>query len=319
MGNYFLIELITTKKSHVKKRMGRDRRIRRSLYERLKLLTSRSRNSQNEVASNAVKKCRDAINILENQDISLQTQMRLAEEEARALLRIGDKGFAETALKKKELMMRESERIHQTKVSLLSQILLVETAETRATALEALSSGLRAHKFMSAKMFGDAHLERLQEELMEQACFEAEVSNVMSQSFEAVTCFDDETNATLEKALEELQHEEVTAAIENASLCSLQLDQDAKEEAILINDCIKSPVRIIDEHIQQKLRPPLTLSNSQKNNLQENYSMDEISSSERLEITPGRSNALEDSYGAWGKLISVDGIHAGLKDHGNTL
>jgi len=188
---------------------------------------------QSEIATTAIHKCRSAIDVLETQDISLQTQIRLSEEEARALLRIGDRAAAETALKKKELLQRESERIQRTKVSLLSQILLVETAETRATALDALATGLSAHKSMSAKMYNDVQLDKLQDAFLEQACFEAEVSNVMAQSFDAVTSFDDETNAGLEKALEDLQAEEVHNALENYSFNNCNSENILTEEELL--------------------------------------------------------------------------------------
>lgn len=98
-------------------------------------------------------------------------------------------------------------------MSLQSQILLVETAETRATAVDALATGLSVHKQMSAKMFQNVQLDKLQDDLLEQACFEAEVSNLMGQSFEAATTFDDETNANLDRALEELQGEEINAVM----------------------------------------------------------------------------------------------------------
>lgn len=65
----------------------------------LRNVRGKSRNGSTEEATIAVNKCRVAIDVLENQDIGLQTQMRLAEEEARALLRMGDKSAAETALK----------------------------------------------------------------------------------------------------------------------------------------------------------------------------------------------------------------------------
>jgi len=194
----------------------------------IRTFTGKSKNLMGEATAVAVSKCNAAISVLESQDIQLQTKIRLAEEEARALLRMGDRSGAETSLKKKELMIRESERIQTTKVSLLSQILLVETAETRATAVDALATGLSVHKQMSAKMFNEVQLEKLQDDLLEQACFEADVANLMSQSFDAITSFDDETNVGLEKALDNLQAEEigntVNMAIENLSETEVTLE-----------------------------------------------------------------------------------------------
>jgi len=129
-------------------------------------------------------------------------------------------------------------------VSLLSQILLVETAETRATALDALATGLSAHKSMSAKMYNDVQLDKLQDAFLEQACFEAEVSNVMAQSFDAVTSFDDETNAGLEKALEDLQAEEVHNALENYSFNNCGSENILTEEELLL----ESPLDIEDDN-----------------------------------------------------------------------
>jgi len=72
-----------------------------------KRIKTSSNKHQSEIATTAIHKCRSAIDVLENQDISLQTQIRLSEEEARALLRIGDRAAAETALKKRVVTTRE--------------------------------------------------------------------------------------------------------------------------------------------------------------------------------------------------------------------
>jgi len=203
----------------------------------------------------AVQSCRDAINVLNKQEFTLQTQANIAETEARALLRLGDKGGAETALKKREIVLREIDRLHRTRMSLLSQILLVETAKSRQIAVEALASGVAAHRKMSRKLFEETQLEKLEDALTEQAFFEDEISGILGQGFDAITNFDDETCLNLKKSLAELEQDEVANALAGAGfqgVCSAESYQGTN-----ITDVKVDPSRI---------DYPVDLTRSENNN-----------------------------------------------------
>jgi len=178
---------------------------------------SGSSSSNLDSPQKAIQSCRDAIIILNKQELSLQTQVNIAEAEARAMLRLGDRSGAETSLKKREIVLREIDRLHRTRMSLLSQILLVETASTRQVAVEALASGVAAHRRMSHKLYEETQLDKLEDALIEQASFEMEISGLLGQGFEAISNFDDDTTMNIKRSLAELEHDEVVNALSVAS------------------------------------------------------------------------------------------------------
>jgi len=213
----------------------------------------------------AVQACREAIGVLNKQEFTLQTQANIAETEARALLRLGDRGGAETALKKREIVLREIDRLHRTRMSLLSQILLVETAKSRQIAVEALASGVAAHRKMSRKLFEETQLEKLEDALTEQAFFEDEISGILGQGFDAITNFDDETCLNLKKSLAELEQDEVANALAGAGfqgICSAESYQGTNTA-----DLQKDPSRIDFPVEPSSLRKSRGADN---NNLNEN-------------------------------------------------
>lgn len=222
---------------------------------------SGSSSSNLDSPQKAIQSCRDAIIILNKQELSLQTQVNIAEAEARAMLRLGDRSGAETSLKKREIVLREIDRLHRTRMSLLSQILLVETASTRQVAVEALASGVAAHRRMSHKLYEETQLDKLEDALIEQASFEMEISGLLGQGFEAISNFDDDTTMNIKRSLAELEHDEVVNALSVASnyqgCCTAEPYESNVAQAAVANGPANPPAMLAALPVANAATPPI--------------------------------------------------------------
>lgn len=144
--------------------------------------------SSSEQLKGAIDKNNTAVGNLEKRQNYLEMKVTNMEEKARQMAREKNKRGAMEALKRKKMLLTELETLTNAKMTLESQTMSMEAAQTQAAAVTALASGVKAQKVLNTELNIDK-VDQIMEEIQEQQ----DVQNEIAQCFQqGGSMFDDD-------------------------------------------------------------------------------------------------------------------------------
>ncbi|KAF8822555.1 SNF7 family protein [Cardiosporidium cionae] len=124
---------------------------------------------------------KQAIEVQEKRYTHLETKIKQKEEEAKDRFKKGDKSGAIFALQQKKLLLSQVDMLKNTRLSLESQILGMESAQTQQIAVKAMKQAVDVQKEVNQSLDLNS-IDKLVADLNDQKDLQNDVSQVLSSS-----------------------------------------------------------------------------------------------------------------------------------------
>ncbi|AFZ80933.1 SNF7 family member protein [Theileria equi strain WA] len=172
-----------------------------------------SKSKKDEVNS-AIAHTENTVKELSKRQTELEARIKKCLEEAKTKASANDKVGALAALRKKKLFEEEINRISSSIIALESQNITLESAHMQHMAINALSTGLSAHKKIQETMNVNK-IDVLMDELEEQREAQAEIYDAMTQGVPQTLEFEDELNELMAEEEKEKEVKDVEADLKS--------------------------------------------------------------------------------------------------------